>query len=243
MTAPATPPRIIGHRGAAGHAPENTLPSIRKAFDLGVTWVEVDVKLSADGEAVLLHDDGVERTTDGRGRVRDLSLRQLKSLDAGRWFAAEFAGTHIPTLAELVVLLSELNMGVNLELKPSPGLERETGRIVAEIFNDLWPAGAPPPLVSSFEPAALEAFASVIPGMARALLVKKLPADWRRLAGELGAAAMHCAQRHAKRHHVEAIREAGLPVRCFTVNEPRHAARLFHWGVDGVFTDFPERLS
>jgi glycerophosphoryl diester phosphodiesterase len=242
MALPLQPPNIIGHRGAAGHAPENTLSSVQKAFDLGVTWVEADVKLSRDGIPVLFHDDRLDRTTDGNGTVAQKTLDELKRLDAGRWFDPAFTGESIPTLEELVARLTELQMGLILELKPSRGQEAETGRIVAEMFQDLWLAELPAPVISSFKPAALAAFAEVAPDMARALLVHKLPPDWRRRAEELGAVAIHCDVNDIKRHEVAAILEAGFTVRCYTVNENDEAARLLLWGVQSVFTDFPDRI-
>ena len=242
MNASINPPKVIGHRGAAGHAPENTLASIQKAFDLGVTWVEVDVKLSGDGEPILLHDDLVDRTTNGKGAAKDMTLAELKALDAGAWFGASFAGIHIPTLVELLVVLVERNMGVNLELKPSAGTAAETGRAVALACQDMWPENLPPPIISSFKTAALAGFADVMPAWERALLVHKLPDDWLAQADSVGATAMHCNQRHIKRHQVDAIRAADMPVRCFTVNDAANAERLYHWGVESLFTDFPERL-
>jgi glycerophosphoryl diester phosphodiesterase len=236
------PPRIIGHRGAAGHAPENTMSSIQKAFDLGATWVEVDVRLSRDGIPVLFHDDRLERTTDGNGTVAQKTLDELKRLDAGRWFDPAFADETIPTLEELVARLTELQMGLNLELKPGRGQEKETGRVIAEMIRDLWLAELPTPVISSFKPAALVAFAEIAPDMERALLVHKLPPDWRHRAEDIGVTAMHCNVNEIKHHEVDAIREAGLTVRCFTVNDNDEAARLFVWGVQSVITDFPDHI-
>ncbi|MBT6093723.1 MAG: glycerophosphoryl diester phosphodiesterase [Rhodospirillaceae bacterium] len=233
-------PRVIGHRGAAGHAPENTLVSIQKAFDLGARWVEVDVKLSSDGVPILMHDDRLERTTNGSGLAAEASLAELERLDAGRWFGAEFAGAHIPTLAELVGLLAELGMGLNLELKPSPRQEDETGRVVAEVFSDLWGPGLPAPVISSFTPASLSAFADVAPEFERAMLFGRLPSDWHAQVQTVGAQAVHCGVKYIKRHDVADINAVGLPVRCYTVNDGETAGRLFHWGVEAVFSDYPE---
>jgi len=235
-------PRLIGHRGAAGHAPENTLVSMQKAFDLGARWVEVDVKLSADGASVLMHDATLERTTDGHGRVADVTLAEIKRLDAGCWFDVRFAGERVPTLAELVAFLHERGMGLNLELKPTPGQERETGRDVARDFQKLWPAELPAPVISSFRPEALQAFGEVAPAFERALLVPCLVGDWRELAEIAGAGSMHCGWRHLRRRDVDEMRGVGYPVRVYTVNDRETAEKLYRWGVETVISDYPERL-
>jgi len=216
---------------------------MQKAFDLGAGWVEVDVKLSADGAAVLMHDDTLERTTDGRGRVADATLAEIKTLDAGCWFDVGFAGERVPTLAELVDFLRERGMGLNLELKPTPGQERETGRDVARDFLDLWPSELPAPVISSFRPEALQAFGAEAPGFERALLVPRLVEDWRELAAIAGASSMHCGWRHLRRRDVDEMRQAGFPVRVYTVNDRATAEKLFGWGVETVISDYPERLA
>ena len=120
-------PPVIGHRGAAGCAPENTLAGLRRAGALGCRWVEFDVRLTADGELVLLHDDRLDRTTDGRGKVRALPLSEIRRHDAGKWFDAGFAGERVPTLAEAIAALAELGIGANVELKSGRRGAVETG--------------------------------------------------------------------------------------------------------------------
>src|SRR5579859_6338194 len=115
MTPPSfSPPAIIGHRGAAGLAPENTLAAIRAAAAAGARWVELDVQLTRDGVPVLLHDSTLERTTDGEGKVGDADLDALRRVDAGSWFAPRFLGQRVPTLAEAVAELGQLGLGANL---------------------------------------------------------------------------------------------------------------------------------
>jgi len=162
------PPPVIGHRGAAGHAPENTLASIATAAALGATWVEFDVKLTRDGVAVLFHDDALERTTNGTGKVADTTLAEIKALDAGGWYQKRFAGEAVPTLEEAMATLARLNLGANVELKPSPGREAETARTVAGLLKTAWPARLPAPVISSFAPEALAAFAEAAPQFPRA---------------------------------------------------------------------------
>ena len=114
-------PLVIGHRGAAGEAPENTLAGLRRAHAVGCKWVEFDVRMTADGELILLHDDRLERTTDGRGKARKLSLAAIRRFDAGAWFDPQSVGEPVPTLCEVIAVLSELGLGANIELKSERG--------------------------------------------------------------------------------------------------------------------------
>lgn len=236
-------PRIIGHRGAAQSAPENTLAGFRAAAALGVAWVEFDVRLTRDGRCVLLHDDTLERTTSGRGPAAALSFAELRRLDAGSWFGAAFAGERVPGLEETLALLGELGLGAVIELKPAPGAEAATGRAAAELVAERWPASLPPPLLSSFTPAALAAARAAAPSLERALLVGAVPPDWRQRVEALQCRMLHADQRKLDRAAVEAVGAAGLPVFAYTVNEPERARELFSWGVSALFSDCPDRIA
>ena len=235
-------PPVIGHRGACGHAPENTIASFRKAAEVGARWVEFDTKLSRDGHVIVFHDDLVERTTDGEGSVADMDLAALKVLDAGGWYSKVFRGEPIPTLAEVMAVLAELGLGGNVEIKPSPGREAETGRAVALALARDWPDNLPRPLISSFSPDSLAAAAEAAPGISRALLVLKFPKDWRHQLRDLDCQALHCLNRRITPSRARALNEAGYAIRAFTVNNRRRAARLLGWGVQGVITNYPERM-
>ena len=132
-------PPVIGHRGAAGAAPENTLASIRKARELGATWIEFDVKLTKDGHPILFHDDCLERTTDGRGAVAATTLAEIRRLDAGGWFGPAFRGEPVPTLEQALALCVELRLGINVEIKPCAGREAETAQVTVATLLDVWP--------------------------------------------------------------------------------------------------------
>ena len=127
---------MIGHRGAAGAAPENTLASIRKAREFGATWIEFDVKLTKDGHAILFHDDCLERTTDGRGTVAATTLAQIRRLDAGGWFGPAFRGEPVPTLEQALALCAELGLGINVEIKPCAKREVETAQVTVSTLLD-----------------------------------------------------------------------------------------------------------
>ncbi len=236
-------PRIIGHRGIALSAPENTLAGFCMAAAKDVAWVEFDVRLTRDGRCVLLHDDTLDRTTTGKGPAAALSFEEIRELDAGGWFGADFAGQRVPSLEETIDLLGELGLGAVIELKPGAGAEAATGRAVAELVAKRWPAKLPAPVLSSFKPAALAAAQATEPGIERALLVGPVPAEWQKQVGALGCSALHADQRKLDRETVRGIAAAGIAVFAYTVNLAERAAELFSWGVDAVFSDCPERVA
>jgi glycerophosphoryl diester phosphodiesterase len=235
-------PRVIGHRGACGLAPENTVASFRKAAELGVRWVEFDVHLSADGVPVVIHDDTVNRTTSGRGKVAKLSLAELQALDAGTWFGRRFEGERVPTLEAIVTLLGKLGLGAVVEIKPSPGAEIETAEATVRLLLERWPDQLPPPMVSSFEIPALERAHEVAPGIARALLVGRVRDGWQQEIDRLGCSALHADQEKLDAKTVASVTRAGLPLFAYTVNEAARAADLFSWGVAAVFSDRPDLI-
>lgn len=232
-------PRVIGHRGAAKHAPENTLAGLRTAAAQGVLWVEVDVKLTRDRVPVLMHDDMLERTTDGRGRVQDLTYDELLRLDAGRWFGTGFAGERVPTLVDTLNLCTALGLGINLELKPCPGREEETAGIALTTALSVWPADRQPPLVSSFDETSMRTAKRLVPDWPLGVLIDQPRDDWRDLVDELDAATIHVNARRETAESIAAYRESGRPVLAYTVNTAAAAEEVFGWGVRAVFTDTP----
>ena len=234
---------MIGHRGAAACAPENTLAGLRKAKELNCRWVEFDVRLTADGQLILLHDERLERTTDGRGKAIALPLAAVRRCDAGSQFGASFRGEWVPTLAEAVTVLSELGIGANIELKAARGREAETGALAAAMLSSLWPPQLPEPLISSFHQEALAAALATAPQIARGILFHAVPKAWQALAESLGCATIHADQRRVHPKLVAEIREAGYPVLAYTVNDPLRARMLWGWGVTSVFSDVPHILS
>jgi len=189
-----------------------------------------------------MHDDTVARTTDGRGRVLDFTRAELQQLDAGAWFGGAFAGERVPALAETVALLAELGLGANIEIKSAPAEARATAEALARILSAAWPNAAAPPLVSSFEIAALAAMKAMAPQWPRGLLLQRLEGDWRGQAERLAAATLNLDHRPLTPALVAAARGAGRPVLCYTVNEAARARDLFAWGVTGVFTDRPDAI-
>jgi glycerophosphoryl diester phosphodiesterase len=237
--APLAAAPVIGHRGAAGCAPENTLAGLRKAKTLACRWVEFDVRLTADRQLILLHDDGLKRTTDGRGRASALPLAAVRRYDAGGWFDRSFTGERVPTLAEALMLLGELGLGANIELKATRGHEVETGVAAAGMLRGLRPAGPPALLISSFSRKALKAVRDQAPEFPRGVLFRAVPRRWRRLVEELGCVTVNADHRLLSPAVVAEIGGAGYPVLAYTVNDPQRAHTLFSWGVTSVFSDVP----
>ena len=235
-------PKVIGHRGAAGTAPENTLVSLRKAHDLGATWVEFDVMLTAEGTPVLFHDETLERTTDGTGRLADLRWEDLRGLDAGSWFASGFKGEQIPSLHQALTLLGRLGMGANVELKPATDQDATTGVITAKTLQENWPVSLPAPLLSSFSEKALAAAADQAPEFPRALLIWEFPDDWRERCEALGATGLHASHKHLTEDQARQVISAGYALRVYTVNDADDAKKFFDWGAESVFSDFPDRI-
>jgi glycerophosphoryl diester phosphodiesterase len=235
-------PPVIGHRGAAGYAPENTLAGIRTAAGLGVRWVEFDVRLTKDDQAILFHDETLQRTTDGYGNVSDFDWEDLRRLDAGRRFGADFAGERIPVLEEAIGLLASLNIGANVEIKATPGRETESGHIITALLQGEWPGTLPLPVISSFRREAVAASLAEAPDMPRALIVGKVPPDWREALRTLACEGLHCRHDALKRQQAKDVTSAGFSLRCYTVNNGQRARTLFSWGVESVFSDFPDRI-
>jgi glycerophosphoryl diester phosphodiesterase len=241
--APALP-RVIGHRGAAAHAPENTLAGLRAAARLGVGMVEFDARLTRDGVPVLMHDATVDRTTDGTGAVAGMSCADLARLDAGGRFAASFAGEPVPTLADALALCAELGLAVNLELKLDGEGEaaKQAGACIARAALEAWPGDHPAPLVSSFSRAALSGAADAVPGWPRACLLWGAPAGWRAWADDVGAATLNVLHRDEPAGSHAAFLSAGLPVLAYTVNDPAEAIALFARGFAAVISDAPDLI-
>lgn len=230
-------PRRCAHRGAGKLAPENTLASLRLGHSHGYRMAEIDVKLSADGVPFLLHDATLERTTNGAGRADAMTWRELSRLDAGSWHSPPYAGEAIPTLAAVARWCRANGVALNIEIKPTPGRERETGAAVAIDAAALWKGSDVPPLLSSFSATALEAALETVPALPRAWLTETLPADWRERCRALGCVAIDAKHALLRESVVREAHAAGLRVAAWTVNDVKRAADLAAWGVDTVITD------
>lgn len=236
------PPSVIGHRGAAAHAPENTLAGIRKAAALGVRMIEFDAKLTADGVPILMHDDKLDRTTNSAGPVRRAPLATIRTLDAGSWFSDAFAGEPVPTLAEALDLCLSLGLAINLEIKACKGLERQTASASLAVARDIWPGDRPPPLISSFAREAVATALEIAPDWPRGFLFDRRPANWKSAMAALKPTTLNTSHKRLNPAAVAKLKATGLPLLAYTVNDPARARALYEMGVDGVFSDAPDAI-
>ena len=234
--------RVIGHRGAAGAAPENTLAAVRKAKELGASWIEFDVKLTRDGHPVLFHDDRLERTTDGYGPVAATTFAQIRRLDAGAWFSPAFRGERVPMFEDVLALCIELGLGINVEIKPCRRREAETAQAAVGALLRLWPQSLPAPVVSSFAPECLRVARELAPELPRGYLTGRLPRDWQGLMARYGCTTLHLDQRWLSVRHRTTVVAAGVPLVLYTVNDGERARRHLEAGVAAVITDHIGRI-
>ena len=236
-------PLWIAHRGAGKLAPENTLAAFRVGASHGYRAFECDVKLSADGVPFLLHDDSLQRTTSARGIAGERPWSELSRLDAGGWHSRAFAGEPIASLEAISGFVLRNGFALDIELKPTPGQEDETGRVVASAATRLWTGRSPPPLLSSFAAASLAAAHRAAPELPCALLLDALAPDWFELAISLQCAAVVTAYPLMDAGVIARLHAAGLRALCYTVNDPAEARRLLGLGIDGSITDAVDGFS
>ncbi|WBF45275.1 glycerophosphodiester phosphodiesterase [Serratia rubidaea] len=229
-------PPIVAHRGGGSLAPENTLAAIDVGARYGHKMIEFDAKLAQDGQIFLLHDDTLDRTSNGWGVAGELPWDKLAQLDAGNWYGAAFKGERLPLLAEVAQRCRQHGMMANIEIKPTHGADEETGRRVAQAARQLW-QGQTDPLLSSFSVAALAAAQVAEPTLPRGLLLESWQDDWRELTDRLGCVSLHIAHRALTAERVQALKQAGLRILAYTVNRPERARQLLEWGVDCICTD------
>lgn len=219
-------PQVIGHRGAMAYAPENTLASFREAKRRGARWVEIDVKLTADGVPIVMHDDSLKRTMGIDRRVAETPRAELPA--------------EVPTFEQAIDCFRELGLGCNVEIKPCEGREAETARVAVETLRRAWPAALPAPLLSSFKDESLKAAQETAPEFARALLLGELVEDWQVRAQAVGAAGMNVGRRKLTAAGAIAVKRAGYALSVWTVNDPDEARALVGMGADCIITDAPD---
>ena len=230
-------PRYAAHRGAGKLAPENTLAAMRAGYTRDYRMVEFDVRLSGDGVPFLLHDDTLDRTSNGRGRADALTWAELAKLDAGSWHSPEYAGETMPTLAAVARWAIANGVACNIEIKPTPGRERETGAAVAIDALTLWDDAAPPPLLSSFSEAALFAARGAVRELPRVVLYDGIPSDWEERVSSLECVAINVDYRALDEARVADVHLEERRIMTFTPNDLAVVESLLAWGVDCIITD------
>ncbi|MGJ7614589.1 MULTISPECIES: glycerophosphodiester phosphodiesterase [unclassified Variovorax] len=237
LSTPWPYPRWVAHRGAGKLAPENTLAAFRLGASHGYRMFECDAKLSADGVPFLMHDDTLERTTGGRGTGGTQAWSALSQLDAGSWHSPGYAGEPLPTLENIARFCLANDHLLNIEIKPTPGTERQTGEVVAQQAARWWQGKAVPPLLTSFKVDSLEGAQAAQPELPRGLLLDTLWAGWLEAAQRLGCVAIVCKHTLWNADVVAQVHGARMRALSYTVNEETHAQRLIALGTDGIITD------
>jgi len=228
---------LIAHRGASALAPENTLVAMRKAAQLGAKWLEVDVKLTRDRQPVIIHDDRVDRTTNGRGLVAGLTLADIRQLEARAQFGDAFAGVTIPTLQELIACVLELDMGLQLELKPTAGDDVETAEVALGVLKSMWPANRDRLFLSSFSVRSIQAAARLMPDVPRAFAVVVPPRRPVALLQET-----HCLSELLDDEAQHILADSDIEYAVAVVNDAAQARRFLDNGAQTILSDIPDLL-
>jgi len=234
---------IIGHRGAAALAPENTHSAIKKAADTGINWIEIDVQLTADDIPVIFHDETVNRCTDGRGKLARFTLPQLKQLDAGSWFSDQFINERIPTLQETLELCLDYKININLEIKIHhdeqvlPLIEKVSKVIELSDFpcENL--------LLSSFSFHAVRECQRIMPRIRRGYITESKTGDYLDKIEPLELYSLHVNYKNLRYDLAKAIKERGYILNVWTLNDPDKINALTKLGVDNIITDKPNIFS
>lgn len=239
LSLPICFPRVIGHRGIASLAPENTLGAMRKAAASGVSWVEIDVTLLGDGTAVICHDANLRRLARRRLKLSELNAAQTPALNMAAHFDGWQVVEPLPTLTQMLRLLSELGMGLNLEIKDH-GLD--SGVVVAKIAPLLADFDSQQLLISSFSEALLAQCQAQMPQYARGLLTERLPRDWPQRMERLGALSLHPRWRDVTPELIAEVHACGYALLCWTLDDVSQGERLLAQGLDALISNTPQQF-
>ena len=237
---PPAPPKLIGHRGVAAYAPENTMAGIHAAADMGLEWVRLDVKITQDGVAVLFADDTLTRTTGAGGAMIDTAHSAVGELDAGSWFGESFINERVPTLEDALDVVHSRGLYPVLMLRPCPGREIDTAEAALDAATRIWPEDEAPPMIISVSQVSLETCRDMLPDWPRGLVIEEASENWPEVCDYLEITSLHVADNNLSRDDVEEYVESQLPLICHVVNDARRAHNLLSWGVDSVVTDQPD---
>jgi glycerophosphoryl diester phosphodiesterase len=232
----------IAHRGASGHAPENTMAAFRRAVELGATFMETDLQITRDAQVIAIHDFTLDRTTSGKGQVHLLTLEQIRALDAGAWFGdgkgKSFSGERVPSLKEILNFAKEHDVIFYLEIKSGAAWGVEHA-VVAALRDQNASARV---VILSFDPSTLDSVHRLDPTMMTGLLCEHPSNDLVERTVRAGARQLAAAGDLITPAVIEKAHHAGLQVVAWTINEPEQIRRLIAAGVDGIITDYPDRL-
>lgn len=235
--------RIIAHRGASGYAPENTMFAIQKAVALGASWIEVDVAFTADNEVVVFHDDVLDRTSSGKGRLREATYQHLLSLDAGSWFAQEFKDEKILTLKQLLEFLRDHpSVSMNIELKTDIIDAKQLAEEVFKLFQQIELSQQQTVLFTSSSFEALQTLYLLNAQLRLGIVSDDITQAVLDQAAAIQCVSLSVDYKNLDRQKVDKIKAFGYQVLAYTVNQRDIAKQLIEYGVDGIFTDYPDLL-
>lgn len=230
---------VIAHRGASGYAPENTIASFRKALEMKADGIELDVHLNREGHLIVCHDEAVNRTTNGTGLIKDLSLREIQEMDAGSWFHKAYAREGIPTLDEVLELIKNKNILINIELKSGPilyeGIEKQVIQLLKK-YNLQNQA-----ILSSFNHYSLLECKKADNGIKTAILYMAGLVDPWEYAKYIKADGIHPYFYTVTPTVIEGCEQNNMFIYPFTVNDDQYMKQLFHYGISGIITNYPDR--
>lgn len=233
---------LIAHRGCAALAPENTLAAMTLTHALGMAWVEIDVTLLGDGTAVIFHDNTLDRLTRQTGFLADLTQQDLSDIDIGSHFSSDYMQERMPTLAQMLMHLSELGLGLNLEIKSYPNYS--ANEVVRAVIPELlahW-HDFDRLIISSFDTEILKAVRNEQPEWQLGQLWEGLPEDWLQIVNKINAVSVHLYHATLTKEQAQSIKAQGLDLYVYTVNQGDLAKSLYEMGVDGLFTDNPHLI-
>lgn len=242
------PPKggLIGHRGIAAHAPENTLASFQLASQQGIEWIEFDLRLTKDNGLVIFHDDTLERTSNGKGWVHEHTIQELLALDAGSWFSTRFKDARIPVFEEILPQFLRLNLFLNIELKAplnaSANHKTQLVAILCDTLKRLWPKSHTWPLISSFDWGILAHIRDLLPQAPIGFLHEHCSEEMILMVANTSNAALHCDYQSLTSEMLAMIQDSQIPVLAYTVNQPGIAKKLLAAGLYGLFSDDPRHL-
>ncbi|CAE6955418.1 glycerophosphoryl diester phosphodiesterase [Vibrio sp. B1FIG11] len=230
---------LIGHRGVAGKYPENTKVSVQAAIDMGLTWVEVDVQPTKDNVLVVCHDHTVNRCSNGKGRIDQMTFAELKALDFGRWFSNEFANESIMTLTELLELAAANGLNLNIEVKVDNHSAEDVAKMVTHTLLE-GPLAKDHILLSSFSHEVIRALHKHCEGYRLGVLSEFFTRKDRLLLEEVNAYSCNLNINWVRSRQIKKLQQAGYKVMCYTVNNPNKLKHLP--ALDGIFSDHPSRF-
>lgn len=236
-------PFFIAHRGASQKAPENTLIAIQKAYELGLQWVEFDVMLTSDEQAILMHDTRLDRTTNVTGEVSEFNYADLKNFSAGQWFAKEYESEIIPLFSDVVNFLCEKKMNAVVEIKPYPGFEAKTAEKVLQILKLHWPSFYEYAIVSSFSKQALVTIRELDPKVCLGISTEHWSDIDLYYAQKLKAMSVHIDHKALTPAICHEIIQYSYDIFSYTINQAERAQEIMNWGVKAIFSDAADILT